>query len=394
MVNLNNFGIAAWNMRGYNGRIDYVRELLDENDIVILSEHCMYDCELNKLCLISPNINYEAKASNDLDPSRYRDVIGHCGIAIIWKQEISSYIKTVHVDSDRICAIEICTPNNSHVFVIGVYLPYATCKIANFEEQIDILEELVERCKTQGDIVIIGDFNTHIGYNTNNSWVRAWGINSPNAEKLYMFIKRNGLECVDMNSTTHGPNYTFTSASGNVTYIDHCLISKSLSTVLKECTVHEESITNTSDHLSLAIKLDLPEIIREQYCKTQASIIWDKINEQIIKTKYTDQMDNNLKEKFCEITDANVNTAVIDYYLDYIIDLMTDLSAGLISYKKRKRCHLKPYWSKELSMLAQLKKTTRNDWINADKPRDANRKIWMEYKNAKREFKKNTTCSD
>ena len=45
--------VVSWNMRGLQGSHPYVNQLLSNNDICVLSEHHLYECELHKLSNIN-----------------------------------------------------------------------------------------------------------------------------------------------------------------------------------------------------------------------------------------------------------------------------------------------------------------------------------------------------
>ena len=66
------------------------------------------------------------------------------------------------IESDRICAIKIHTEDIS-IYVVSVYMPHATCSIADFSDVLQKLECLVSDFLSSGEVMIIGDININLG---------------------------------------------------------------------------------------------------------------------------------------------------------------------------------------------------------------------------------------
>ena len=160
-----NITIASWNMRSLVSAKPYINELLNMSDVLVLSEHRLFKNELHKLGQINCNIEYEAKASDELDSKDQSNYSGHCGIAIFWQRKLSNRVKVINNESDRICAIEVINVYNTQsMFIISVYLPQQGCKKSSFITHLEIMEKLVWQCKRKGEVIIIGDFNCHFGF--------------------------------------------------------------------------------------------------------------------------------------------------------------------------------------------------------------------------------------
>ena len=99
--------ITAWNMRSLNGAQSYIDRLANGSDILVLSEHRLYPCELHKLMNYLPNHHVHAKASSDLGDNDIYKKPGHCGLMIGWHNRHDSKVKCINVESDRICAIKM-----------------------------------------------------------------------------------------------------------------------------------------------------------------------------------------------------------------------------------------------------------------------------------------------
>ena len=218
--------ITAWNLRGLTSASIYLKKLFAETDILVLNEHNLYQCDLHKLELLHSEFTCLAKSSRDLNTSNYGKVVGHSGVAVLWRKCLSASICPLpNLGSDRICVIEISMQNKQKLYVIGVYLPHRTSVIADFETELIELENLIKSDIAGGAYLIIGDWNCHFGESYGS---RCWGIESSNAEFAVHFIERCVLSVVDVTNVCIGPNYTYINENGYTAFIDHCAVSASL----------------------------------------------------------------------------------------------------------------------------------------------------------------------
>ena len=353
--------ITAWNMRSLNRAGPYLHKLVDtyNTDVLCLSEHRLYNCELDKLNDIGLDFECHAKASADLLDSNQSVKPGHCGTAILWKNAISSRVRVVKCTSDRICAIEVLDayPSGS-LFIISVYLPHQQCKISEFTEHIDILGQLIEECKSNGEVFIVGDMNCHFGEQHGN---RFSGNSTRNAKLLHTMIDGSGLEVIDGDGELcSGPSYTFHVEGIGQSYIDHCITSESVKMHTQACKVLSDEIMNTSDHLAISAKLNIygKQIKQLPQIKT-SSVAWNKLNAEQIKVRYTDELTKRLR--YIDEMIANISDIKSEHTQDSIDEIVTELSRAIQACcdmlpQKKYSKHLKPYWSEELKQMNQDKR--------------------------------------
>ena len=76
--------ICSWNSRGVNAAKPYLQELMNENDIVVICEHQLYEAEMFKLNEICRDCDFSlyCNCSKHLVQHRVNDVPGNGGIAI------------------------------------------------------------------------------------------------------------------------------------------------------------------------------------------------------------------------------------------------------------------------------------------------------------------------
>ena len=82
------------------------------------------------------------------------------GCAILWHKKLGNCIRPLpELGSDRICVIELTIGNGDKLYIIGVYLPYQGCQIADFREEFQKLQAILDEFYHKGSFCVIGDWN-------------------------------------------------------------------------------------------------------------------------------------------------------------------------------------------------------------------------------------------
>ena len=159
----NQLTIMSWNVRSLTGARPYIYKLMETSDVIVISEHRLYDCQLHNLESINHNFAVTSKASKSIDDRTCDVRSGIGGIAMFWRNSIGHRIVTMKVNSDRICAIHVHgDTQNDSLFIIGVYLPQIACRISSYEGEVEVLDKLIWSCRQQGEVVVIGDWNCQV----------------------------------------------------------------------------------------------------------------------------------------------------------------------------------------------------------------------------------------
>ena len=148
--------ICAWNMRALSSARSYINTLAGMSDVITMSEHRLYKCELHKLNDFLPDFSVYSKASSDLDDQDIMKSPAHCGVLIAWRSTMDSRVSKVKIDSSRIVGIKISGENNgiSNIYIFGVYLPHQNCLIDNFGDHLAKLELAICQCSQDGEIIV------------------------------------------------------------------------------------------------------------------------------------------------------------------------------------------------------------------------------------------------
>ena len=387
LVNMPELTITAWNMHCmYNIAKPYVRKLQQDCDILVISEHGLFPCEVYKFNVDFPEYDCTVKTSAHITDREFGHRPGIGGCAIMWKKSLSHLVKPMDIENtDRIVGIKLKAEADCVVSVLGVYLPHSSCKISNFDNELAILENTILESTPA---IVIGDTNCNISklYGPRGS-----GVLNRNGIKLMNTMARCDMKCRDLQFDCQGPAYTYIHHAGE-TYIDHCMVSNVLYDDVYECKIIQDDIDNISDHLPLSVTLGASLAVPMQGDSiSRNQIAWHKIPLEEVHVKYTNTLEEDLHVLLSEMgigtPDGNSDSHVsCNNVIDKFIDCMKNASKNLPHTQFDK--NLKPYWDKSLSELNKRKKTIRWEWISAGRPRVKGNPIWERYKESKREFRR------
>ena len=392
MENKNDLKIVAWNMNcSFSSAHMYLNELMVENDIVVISEHALFPCEHYKLNYINSDFYFDpVKSYSRLSDENFGTCRGQGGVAIGWRKDLSNIIKPLDVGKcDRICALQVNLCDMT-LFIVGVYMPHASCIIADYKQVLSELDGVLIDMMSKGEVILIGDVNCHF---SREIGPRGWGRTSPNGKLFINQLQQYNMVASDMGSNCTGPTYTFSSTRGS-SYIDHCFTSRHISDRLN-CEILEDTVNNVSDHLPIRAVLDISSSIVIEPTLNPRQVSWRKASAEQINECYT----SPLEEKFNSIITAyaisTFHTNPTDYKIngDKVDEILNEVHLTLMSqsdklpqrvYNKK----LKPYWTNGLTLLNKDNKKAKQEWVNAGRPDNPLHPAKVKYKAAKNNFRR------
>ena len=385
--------VVAWNANGISGRWCYLDHLRKTNDIVFVTEHKLFNCELFKLN-DDKNWHVYANASDNLMDERHGNTFGQGGIAVYWSNSINKYITALKdISNDRMIILKY-NDGIETIFIIGVYLPQQRCRVSNFDRYLSELKEVITTYKNYGNTIVIGDINCHFG---SGAGLRTWGKTTPQAKKFQRILYECDMEIIDIGNMGQGPTYTFYREGIGKSYIDHVCVSRNLLSKVISCTIANECLSNTSDHQDIAIHLEMCKL-RSEYAEKSnipPKIAWRNLNAEIIHEKYTLPLSYELNEiekviDFPGNLEYNNTREKVEELLKAVIGAIQKTSFGNLPKIKLNK-NSKPYWRYGQSSLNELfanKKDAYNKWKMMGRPRDVDNIHYAAYKVAKSEFRK------
>ena len=233
----------SYNCKGFKERNhSYIKYIFEKCDIMLLQETWLYNFESSCIGkVLNKSQSYCISAMNDSDIGRKGRPFG--GLSIVWHNKLPITISPVTTTSKRICAINIDV-DNFGIILFNIYMPVNDSTAASYEAVGDVLDEISSIIALYQDreVIICGDFNI--------DFLKT----SLNRDILVQFMKSenltSGWECFTTNN-----DFTYSSSTGNKSYIDHVLYHSSKSHLFSELKVFVDG-ENLSDHNPISFLMD------------------------------------------------------------------------------------------------------------------------------------------
>ncbi|CAG2248154.1 unnamed protein product [Mytilus edulis] len=269
-------------------------------------------------------------ATNNNDTVR-----GYGGVAIIWKMNLDSIIKTLDDGRERIQCVEVFGKDNNNLILISIYLASTGSRdhYEEFKDTIDQLNEIVLKYQDTHYIIIGGDLNEDLG-----------NIDRINNRKDYLekFVKKTGLK-YDNEGTT------FVKVNGEecseLDYFLHKLgkIKPTHKQVLNSI------MNNTSDHHPIKMKI-LYGISNDADCKnltkdcTNRAVKWDKVNIDLYVAMTNEQSDSILNMPLDILEQA---TSVLEQVHGFLNDDAATCASNKPRYNAKPKLNV---WSPDIKL--------------------------------------------
>ena len=246
------FSLRTYNCQSFTpAKVPFVKELLDDGDIVLLQEHCKFQEQLDVFHELG-DVSYHGTSSMDSHAVLLGRPFG--GTAIIWNNNCKERITPIESHSGRISAVTVTFSNGVVLLIINVYLP---CDDRRKQEKYMLLLETLGDIQsimtsvTWNCVIVAGDLNCDFSRHT------------PHVLAIKDFIQGFDLKkCLD--HVLADVPFTFESkGSGCRSTIDHVLASDDLFGHL--ISYHTlDSPDNLSDHCGLTASFDMSVLYFER----------------------------------------------------------------------------------------------------------------------------------
>ena len=105
--------------------------LLDQADIVVLTEHWLWPYSLHELDSLHPDFSSAAVTDDRLNFNS--NLTRGCGgVAILWRKSLC--VISIQVESDRIVVVRVRTVNCDSLTIIGTYMPDTSQPLEKYTE--------------------------------------------------------------------------------------------------------------------------------------------------------------------------------------------------------------------------------------------------------------------
>lgn len=379
-----NLDIGTLNVGGIMSNIPYVEQCLNKVDIFVIQEHWLYPDSLSIFHSIHPDFTGWGRSSNDLKTdSLWRR--GKGGVGMFWRKTMDAHIEKMdNMGNDRTLVIRVRTANKRNLYIIGVYLPSSNLSIHVYKAYIEELEEVFCQLQNLGTVIVLGDFNSHIG---TLGGPRSFVSVNERGKILGHLIKRFDLKSVNSQLLCTGPVETFYSNNGLVkTTIDHMFVCEQHLNLLESCYVADDNCHNLSYHHPIYCCLETRTIRMAIKPKCKPQISWKNIHNPEIRDKYQSRVATGLDKLDIEAI-LPLNLSSTDIILEEITSILKS-SADQTIPKRKPKHHLKPFWKKGMKVFHQSCRYYRKLWVLQGRPRDPLNKYFRNYKEAKCTFRR------
>lgn len=171
---------------------------------------------------------------------------------------------------------------------------------------------------------------------------------------------------------------------------DYILFNQGVISQLRSYEILSEgSISSTSDHLPIVVKIKLdynPHRLSYSYMKSPA---WQKINDENLKN-YQEFLNDPLDFLLERMNYANPNVDTLNNDLVKILKYTSSTTIPHCGYNP----YTKPYWNSEVKNALNEERYKRRCWVADGRPRAMHFKSYREYKRTKSKLRnvQHTAC--
>ena len=291
----------------------------DGLSVLFLCETWLWLFELHRLDEVDAGLSSWGLADSRLNECAENNR-GCGGIGFLWNKSVGA-TPVSGISSDRVGGIRIAL-GEKMLSVIGVYLPCIDQGMDCFGEHLVELERVVSESELLGPVVVVGDFNAHLG---ELGGLR--GLGNPNQQGVLLFdlMERCNLSAVSLGSCASGMLHTYQSGSTKTT-VDYVLMDLEAVSMMISCETVAEDDLNLSDHLPLSVRMSCGEVPecgssqesgRIDWVRAQGSFeIEDCVNDRLaplLSNTYdeVEQLDREIRHVALLLTDATTKTLAI-----------------------------------------------------------------------------------
>ena len=230
-------------------------------------------------------------------------------------------------------SVQLSVSNSTTLSIVGVYFPTTDNPLNVYKGYLCELENVVYALQRSGPVVIIGDFNAHIGKvysNCVNCQTNSQG------HLLLDMIDRTGHYAVSLSDLAMGPAHTFSSGGRNTT-VDFCFIDCWAAHLVLECEVLSRHPLNLSDHLPLKVKLDCNSQQIVHHTNTNKKLNWRRASSIGSIENYQNVVSSNITP-FLErplVSIAEVDQEIASVNPSYIKQLLLQFLLPDVNYMSR-----------------------------------------------------------
>ena len=371
--------IISFNCCGVSSKLPVIKELCDNNDIVVLQETWLLPHNISILESVHEEFSAHSTSAVDCTEALVGKPFG--GISILWRNSIGRDIKIVSHEDKRMMGIEISIDDRT-LYVLNVYLPYFS------HDNYDLYLEYVGKISSMlelnenSDIIVIGDFNANINGEFYQEWVKVCH------EYDMVFAD---VDLLPENTVTHVNNSSLTAS-----WLDHVLTSQPVYDAITAISVQDNFYC--SDHFPVKVVLNfshLPAYSRQNSTSNRSKVKWKFENSNQRSLFYDILVDclgqhGPLENHYCQshycnnASHVNHIDAVYDAFVNTVINAGITAFGSVRSSNKHNGRSV-PGWNDYVKDTHEFSRGAFLSWRHAGSPRFG--PIAQHMRNARAHFK-------
>lgn len=308
-----------------------------------------------------PGYDYSARAVDKYDNTTPAHTSrGHGGVACIWKQELTPFIKQTEEGNERVLPVLISIPKSVPICLINCYLPSGESRTA-FEEYANTLimiQDIIESYMDTHSILITGDLNVDL--------LQRDGKNERIIKKMMKDLSlRNHNTCTSiMDCPTYEhknglvkSHLDYFISDGRIKWSNTSVVSKSSYLGTFNCSTHNPIHIFTKDlgHIQERRENKVTK-------SSQARINWDKTD----KDRYQEVLTEEIAKVNFELLDNTGKTAMMSNLMNTAAMAADASSKG--TRKKRRKSQSNRPWSPRIASAAEEAKIAFWKWKELGRP--------------------------
>jgi exonuclease III len=283
---------------------------------------------------------------------------GKAGVGILTSPRLTSCVLEWIPEDERVCAIRVQIPRGQVITFVSVYAPNTEADYPGF---LDKIAQLIDKVPVNDSIVVLGDFNAHVGVD-DQTWKGVIGRNgdahiNKNGEMVLDFCANNALSITNT-FFQHKASHKYTwkqDTRGYRSIIDFIVVSNDLRRLVLDTRVKRGAELSTDHHLVVSrIRFEGKKPDRPRTPKRTTRIRWEELANENIRTAF----EKHIRNRYPMIPNATESVEKEwGLFKNAVIEAATE-SCGL----KRVGaafggCQRTPWWNEEVKSAVQRKKT-------------------------------------
>ena len=310
-----------------------------------------------------------------VDPS----VRAQAGVGILTSPRLANRVVEWMPISSRVAVLRIHLLEGKNLAIVQAYAPNSLAEYTTF---LDDVELGLARLRRQDSLILMGDFNAHVGNDT-DTWNSVIGRNgdahlNPNGEALLEFCSGNALSIMNTyfkHKDIH--KYTwYRDALAQRSLIDFFIVSSEIKRYVQDVRVKRGAELSTDHHLVVATFCCFGREPVRRRGKTVTRVKWEELQDQAVQ----ERLASDVAARFQRIprTTADVETEW-GQFKEALLGAATEC-CGLKrvgSSQAGRRCT--SWWTPDVKRCVAEKKTRFQQWIARRTPETR-----REYEEARR----------